>query len=1134
MEFWIFLLSVGLFVEWMLRRSFQEKSDERFHNVISTLNRAERDFQEMKRLAARLTELEKQVAVHRATTQPAAAGTPPETKAPEPVKQPAKEAAGEPAKDKAPETPALHVPPHLPPSAVAIPPAPKLPQPVPVTPRPVSTPRPASAPTFTSPATTARSSTPQEARKRAYDIEQVLGANWLNKIGIAVLVIGIALFLAYKFPTLTNAEKIGLGYFVSLAILGLGVFLEKKDLYRIFARALIGGGWALVFFTTYAMHFVKHTQVIETQWVDLVLLFAVAWAMVWHTLHYNSQIVTGLAFLLAFTTVAISQSTVYCLTAGAILAVGLVAIVHKRAWFELEVFGRLASYLNHYIWLRTVIEPMGAQRHMFPEFLPSAGLLCAYWAIYRWSYIARTIQSAAQEHVSALAALLNTCGLLVLMKYQSVRPELAFYALLVLGAVELTLGQLPVTRKRRMAMVMLSTIGAVLLVAAIPFKYSGMSMAVLWLSQAQVLLLAGVLTREVLFRRFGLVAALLTMCDMLVTGATPVLQTRLDAADLLHSTPEYRLAVTFLFGALLFYADAHWIPKRWKDLDQSEAEVICFRGLSYLAGFSLLIALWLAFPNSWTAVAWAALGALVAMIGGVTGEADISYQANGPALAAFFCALAVNLHATQEWHGFTLRLITLTLIAGLLYLCAYFAGPQGTQTAAVLSGLHTWAGTILLALLAYDEFSSAWIAVAWSALALVLLWAGNRLKRVDISIQAFVLSAISVVQVLLVNIGATEPFAPMPRISLRLATVGIVVAIFYLSAWVGRSADENAEIISAAYTCGGSALAGALIYLEAAPANVALGWVLLGLALFECGVLLKRLPLRVQAYVAFAFTMVRVFTFNVDTPRREMLLTTLPLAIVFYYVYGRLQAAEKHELSADLQLLAGPALSYFGTATIATVIFCGFEWGWISAGWAGFALLLIATAWATRQNVFLHQCLMLSCAVLFRTFVFELPPDRITPALWNDSRWAQVGASSLLLLACLAFAFPLRRRFAEVGTRRAEGWTAIVERPEQMLFFVPLLQITALLAREVAAGRVTMAWGVEAVIVFLFALIVGERSYRLTGLGLLLLCVGKILVLDVWEQNKSDRFVTFIILGTSLLLVSFLYTRYSEAIRRYL
>jgi len=91
-----------------------------------------------------------------------------------------------------------------------------------------------------------------------------------------------------------------------------------------------------------------------------------------------------------------------------------------------------------------------------------------------------------------------------------------------------------------------------------------------------------------------------------------------------------------------------------------------------------------------------------------------------------------------------------------------------------------------------------------------------------------------------------------------------------------------------------------------------------------------------------------------------------------------------------------------------------------------------------------------------------------------------------------------------------------------------------LILQEVSTGRVTIAWGLEAVVAFLFALVVGERSYRLAGLSLLLACVAKILVLDVWRQQRSDRYITFIILGAALLLVSFLYTRYSETINRYL
>jgi len=107
-------------------------------------------------------------------------------------------------------------------------------------------------------------------------------------------------------------------------------------------------------------------------------------------------------------------------------------------------------------------------------------------------------------------------------------------------------------------------------------------------------------------------------------------------------------------------------------------------------------------------------------------------------------------------------------------------------------------------------------------------------------------------------------------------------------------------------------------------------------------------------------------------------------------------------------------------------------------------------------------------------------------------------------------------------------------RPEQLFFYLPLLLVSVLLAFELRSGRVTLAFGVEGVAVFLLALWAGERSYRLTGLILLLLCVGKILLVDAWRLEARDRYLTLIVLGSALLLVSFLYTRYREAIRQYL
>ena len=114
----------------------------------------------------------------------------------------------------------------------------------------------------------------------------------------------------------------------------------------------------------------------------------------------------------------------------------------------------------------------------------------------------RQPQDDRKEKISTVAALLNTVLLLALFKYQSAHPEWAFWALLAIGGIETVLGQLRVTRRRRSAVVVLCTIGVILLIAAFPFRYSGTRLGVLWLLEAEALLLIGVWTRETVFRLF--------------------------------------------------------------------------------------------------------------------------------------------------------------------------------------------------------------------------------------------------------------------------------------------------------------------------------------------------------------------------------------------------------------------------------------------------------------------------------------------------------------------------------------------------------------------------------------------------------------------------------------------------------
>jgi len=867
-----------------------------------------------------------------------------------------------------------------------------------------------------------------ERLRSAVALEEVLGTNWLNKIGIIVLVLGVAFFLAYQLRQLGPGGKVLVGYAVSGALLGSGIFFERRDRYRILARAAIGGGWALLFFTTYAMHHVPAAQVIDVQAFDLVLLLVVAAAMIIHTLRYHSQVVTALAFLLALSTVTISRSNAFSLSASAILVVGLVVVSIRMRWFELEVFGLLATYLNHYFWLRPIIEPMDVQRQVFPEFPASVGLLLFYWAVFRASYLVRRVEDRQQENISTVAALLNTLLLLGIMRYQSVRPELAFWFLLGLGAVETMLGQLRLICRRRAAVVILSTIGIVLLIAAFPFRFSGAQLSVLWLVAAVAVFLAGVFTREIVFRRLGMLTTALVAGHLMAVDAARVLGMRFDGADM-ASQP--LLAVVFALAALVFYGKSHVVLRRWPQLFQLPFDRLCLERFSYAGGMLALVGAYVAWPGVWTAVAWAALGLILAIAGNRLTLLPLSFQGHLVAFLAVLGVLAINLEATARYQDITLRLITISLVAAFLYVSSRWSGPR-----------------------------------------------------------AF---------------------------------------------WRFRE-------IPASYTWAASALVGLLIWYELRSTGVALGWCILGLILFELGLERGSTHLRLQGYLALAGAFLRIFYVNLNaegiagqlSPR---FYTIIPLAVAFYYVYWQLESRRESLLQPDRRLRAPQIFSYLGTLTLVALIRFEADLDWVVAAWAALVLLLLMIAWRKGRTVFLGQGILLSLAVLFRTTFHNFYERSWLPSPALQSRVLCVGATIAVLIVCLLLA--LQRRGTLTPTSSELHWLtrlfgAVERYPEQILFFIILILSSILLALEMSGGMVTVAWGFLGVAVFLFALWARERSFRLSGLGLLLLCVGKIAFWDAWGLNPRDRYLTFIVLGSALLFISFLYTRYRETIRGYL
>jgi Predicted membrane protein (DUF2339) len=1255
--------------------------------------------------------------------------------------------------------------PSAPPEPPRVPAETKLPAHAPLPPSPVLTPaakesaNAPAAPRISPPSTfkpfrqIAPKPTLEQRIKKASALEETLGTNWLNKLGIIILVVGVALFGIYELNALGPGGKAAISFAASLLLLIAGILLEKQETYRLLGRTFIGGGWALLFFSTYGIYHVGAMRILNSLPLDSILMLLVAVAMAVHTLRYRSQFVTGLAFLLGYTTVALSHDTVYSLSAGVILAIGLVIIVLKMDWFELEVFGILSSYLNHLYWLYQILGVNGARGRAFASYHASLGMLVFYWLTFRISYLLRSIHSEFEEHVSTTAALLNTLLLLALLKFQSVDPQYAYLALLVVGALEFTLAQLPVTRRRRQAFVLLTVMGAALMLAAPPFHYSGNNVAVLWLLGAEIFLLAGVIANEVVFRRIGLLCGLLTAGHLAMVDIKEVMHFRQSAEDIL---PE--AGMLFSLCALVLYGNVLAIGKRWKQFFQEKLDTGLLEAHSYIAAASAVVAVWALTVRDWTGVALAGVMLALALLTKRFPSRPLQLQYIGVALITLYRAVLVNLHlaspagthlpmrlltvpllaaafyitaklpplrddleqrsvrgafaaigsglfallvwyevpalwqpvafvafavvlweasralpyralawhthltsacavmtaitrdpgnlhrwhhlpvksfgalavaagcywlakrfSTEEpyralvrgaytwtasalmlwvlwelvplpwiavawmafaialvgvsrklnyaqlawqanvvavlttlrtlefnytldqklWMSISLRIVTVVAVAAGLYFLSRKAAAD-LRTRVAVAFVHSFSATALLALLGWYESPNGWLAPLWAAFALALALIDARFALEELRWQAHLLSLLALARSLFFNLQVT---ATWHELSVRLLSLALVAVIFYAMSRIVRLPQLWRERgLEHAYSWAASTIVSLLLWYELVPLNVAIGWAVFGLLLFEYGTLRSIGQFRYQSYVALLASFARIFFANLTagepghfwSPRTY---TILPLVLIYFFVYAQSAAAgashtEKEDRGGGFSIAT--LLATLGTATLVALFYFQVPIEWVVVPWAALVLILLGIAWLLDRQVFLYQAVVLTVMVLLRALAHNLfGAGYFVERDWQG-RYFVLGTAIALLLGGLLFAFPLRERYRSAPAGVLRFLTLLARRPEQLQFFAAIILLSLMLGLKMRSGMVTVSWGVEGVLIMLFALAVKERSFRLSGLGLLLLCVGKVIVMDVWGLQPRDRYITFIIVGAALLFVSYLYSRYREAIRQLL
>jgi uncharacterized membrane protein len=1130
---------------------------------------------------------------------------------------------------------------------------------------------------------------------RAFSLEETLGANWLNKLGIAILVIGLAFFLAFKLQTWGPGGKVLCGYCVSLALLAGGVWLERKPTYRIFARGGIGGGWALAFFTTYAMYHVSAAHVLTSLVLDLVLMMLVAAGMVAHSLRYNSQTITGLAFLLGFVTLLTSHleaaggTVVFSLTASAVLAIGLVVVTTLRHWVWLELTGLITVYLTHFVWLARVLPENHAE---FAEFWPSTLLILLYWLIFRIAYVLRVPRDQKEENVSSLSAVFNSIGVLGLLKYEAAHPEWAFWALMAMGAIEMGLA-FRVRSRRRQAFVVLSTIATVLLVSAVPFRFHGVSWPVLWLVQAQILAVCGLRLGEPVFRRLGLLAGVITGGVLAFHDVLPLLVFRLENPD---PTRHTSLWVALALAALLYWIHAEVYPRRWPQIAEDDREAAALVITSWLGVAAAATALWVALPDLWVPVGWLALvlvlGFAAHRFKGTWLAVEADMLALGAGAILCFHHIAPMLLSRLDnpdpgHHPAETAVLALAALAYWIRADIYprvlprldsdsFSGADLSGWQATMLPVLSWLGAIAGAAALWVVLPDLWIPVGWLALVLLLAFAAHRFGTARLAIEADALALLSAAVLAFHHVAPLAWFRLenpdpshhpaettvlalaaaaywilselYPRVLTRLIAAAVPDSNLHTwqsialpaTSWLGAAAaaaalwvalpaswavvgwlallvllgicadwinaktlalqadllavcaatglifwdawnegwwDHRTPLIAAvalfyvgmrrrtvpsgagnyvapAYSWVASVLLAFVAADISSASALTLVWVLLGLALFEIGRLSKKGFLRWQGYL-FIATSIGRYLFGIagivnSEPRAadanhfnliySLLLEVLVVAAAGYWL---LERTRNRERCTRTEYVVGIIADALGTLSIALWFAYRFPsefvpvpggGEWVTAIWAGMATALLALAWLMKRRVFQWQAMLLVAAAFVRAMVLDLPADS-PPVFWNGPLF-HLGLTAVILLAALPFAFRLRDAdifpASEFSFPTDIGW--VLRRPEQWFFFAAFAMEVIVLAVKLSSGHITIAWSLLGLAVFLFALIVGERSFRLAGLGLLLVSVAKILLMDVWKLSPSDRYTTLIVLGLALLAVSFLYTRFAATIRKFL
>lgn len=824
------------------------------------------------------------------------------------------------------------------------------------------------------------------------DWETVIGGKWLNKIGIVVLVIGVSFFLGYSLRYMGPFGRVGTGLVTSLALLLGGVFLERIEKYTLFAKPLIGGGWALLYFTAYAAHNVEAAKVIQEPIWGLALLGLVAAGMILHSLKYRSQIVTGLAYFLGFLTVAISPLTGFALVASSILAASLVAILRTMRWYPLGLFGLAATYLNHLLWLEYTI---GGPTQLVPagSFWLSQGMLVLYWLLFAGFDFLLKPENDKEEQMSLAINLANTLAFLGLSFRQVgiVFPDARYLLTGLTSVAYIASSYLLRVRERQKLYLINASVVIVLIALTFPLKppFSLLSqnlLVIAWLVEAVAVLALGLYLKEIVFRVH---AYLLSLCA-LGTLFFINLYGQPEAPDLLRW-------MTVLPAVAYFYSLFGQLHKGWGRGEVRKEEKDTGILSSYAASAVLALLLWKQLSPELVGLAWLGVALLLVEAGIRFRQSPLRIQGYGLsalALGAFFLVNLYGLYGQQADLGLSRWVIVPPAVLAFYYLFGrlHRMVDQGRVQAEEkqFANLSSYAASALVTVLLWKELDAVTVALAWGFLSLILIEVGIRFQHVSLRFQGYLLSTLAFGRLFMANFTAPGVILGL---SYRVVSVIPIIIIFYYLVQrlteerdAGRTAERETHLPQA-YSYAAAVLLVVLARFEFGRSLTVVAWATTALILLALGIFWRDRDFRVQSCLIAILTVWRSWSTNFfligsfyGIPER--IATTVPVIVSLYasnllsrYRQGAFRKAEGGQGMYTLERLDAYSrhlFSILASFLLAIFLFYAVQGNLLTVAWTVQGLGLMAAGFLIKDRILRLSGLGLFTVCLFKVFLIDL------------------------------------------------------------------------------------------------------------------------------------------------------------------